>query len=258
MKIISFLIFVTALVLFAYSGTTTTPLLLLFPVGLLLIRKDGRISPLKLFRFLIIMMLVVTALRFARHIGKETQGGNHGVKLTRDFSSFTGSELSLENSFVIFQTFALVIDRIDRGDRMLYGKTYVLIPLYLIPGGLVPGKQKFIDDYRPDYYTLDRLTSRPFMGILPSGYYGEAYMNFGFVGLVSISLVMGLLVAYLDGRYHRTLFGLPGELIVPLAITPLVNACRMYAGDSVTIAIGQLGFLVLGTFIISKIKILII
>ncbi len=236
--------------LFTISGTTTGPLLCLLPVGLLLVQKNHAISMKRFILFTLLMTAAITFLRFARHVGKETNGGASGVSISTDsLSSYSDSEVGLTNSFVMLQAFAQVISRIDGGDPMLWGGSYVMIPGSLLPGLIYPGgtmaKHEFMMNNRPDVYTLERLTSRTFEGWLPSGYYGEAYMNFGFLGLVGISVIVGAVILKLDGRYRTRFLGLPGTFIIPLMISPVVDSIRMYVCDAFNIALCQVGLFAL-------------
>ncbi len=239
------LAFVASLGIFAVSGTTTGPLLAMIPIGLLMIRKHNAISWKRLIICGLLAMAFIWTFRLLRHIGKASFGNSGGVGVSDALGEFQGSELSVGNSMVMLHTFAMVIERIDRGDRMLMGRSYAMVPLYFIPGVMVPWKSDFLTEYRPDAYTLERLTSRPFLGFLPSGFYGEGYMNFGLVGLIGISILTGCLLVFLDNRYRATFMGLPGDLIIPVTIASLVNSCRMYLADSTGMLVTQVGMFVI-------------
>lgn len=99
---------------------------------------------------------------------------------------------------------ALLITRIDEGARLTFGESYLGNLFAFVPSPLDPGVFSSKTDlltkvlYGQEPTAVDDFRSSRILGLG-----GEAYMNFGFSGLLLAFLIYGRLVAYWDAYYRN-------------------------------------------------------
>jgi len=234
------------LVFFAVSGVSTVPLALLVPLGVLVIVKDGELLRGRLLPVIAIALAALTLFRFARFYGAsayaELAGGPATVGVVDLFDDYRDTPLVLWRSFGEIHAFSAIVDWVDDGGERLSGESYLLIPASLVPGKIWSGKAAFIERARVDLFTRDAIVRRT-PALITSGFYGEAYLNFGLIGLLGIAIAVGAAIRAIDDRARVSIFGLPGGLATALACGSLLVTCRTTVSQGVLMLMAQVLFL---------------
>ena len=189
------IIIVIFLIYALFSGTSTENLknILMLVIIYILINSEyiKRYSILKNRKNIYVLMgviLVFTIFRFFRLLGT-TIYFNNLADILNYFQN--QSKLNPLFSFNEINVFAKAIDFLG-SQSYLFGKSYLLIIVMLVPGILWPGKNLFIQLNRVDNFIPTKL--HVFGTLWPMGYYGEAYINFGIIGVIFISILIGKIV----------------------------------------------------------------
>jgi len=103
--------------------------------------------------------------------------------------------------------------------NFLYGKSYLASFLGFIPSSQTDFKSK----YNIGRFTLLILGYNPASGAIPRiGYVGEAYLNFGWAGVIFVSFIFGFIIRLIDNIYialrYRTQPTLWGMLVLWLVL----------------------------------------
>ena len=134
---------------------------------------------------------LVSAMRFSRVLGATLYLGGD---LSDAYAAYWDPDnvLNAANSFGEFIVFSKIVEVVDTHTDWQLGKSYLLVFESLVPSTLLPGKTEMLRDsdsqgflasyygYSGDYWT--------------SGFYGEAYINFGLPGLVVVSYLVGMVI----------------------------------------------------------------
>ena len=93
-------------------------------------------------------------------------------------------------------------------ERYVYGRTYIASAFGFIPTSIFPFKEK---------YNIGRITLKLF-GLNPEtsggpriGIIGESYINFGFIGVIILPCILGILVCIFDNHYMWIFKNYKGE-----------------------------------------------
>jgi hypothetical protein len=230
------------LLLFAVSGVSTVPLALLVPLGVLVIVKDGALLRRRLLPVIGIALAALTLFRFARFYGASAYGAMAGgpatVGVVDLLDDYRDTPLVLWRSFGEMHAFSAIVDWVDDGGERLSGVSYLLIPASLVPGKIWSGKAALIERARVDLFTRDAIVRRT-PALITSGFYGEAYLNFGLIGLLGIAIVVGAAIRAIDDRARASIFGLPGGLVTALACGSLLVTCRTTVSQGVLMLMAQ-------------------
>lgn len=154
---------------------------------------------------------LISFLRFMRYLGSLPPAERQLVAALGEFLDPSNS-LNLLHSVGEFFIFAKMIEVADDWGFQ-WGMSYLVVPMQMIPGVLWPEKRAFLFSIATHYH-IPRITG--FEGQMwPAGFYGEAYLNFGLVGVVGISILFGwaLRRAELWLGSSRALFGLPPYVV---------------------------------------------
>ncbi len=123
--------------------------------------------------------------------------------LTRVFGTFVISTF-YGNSYSDTRDFALILSFWDR--HLFWGKTYL--------AGLIAFVPRFLSSFR-DKWSLGVVTAS-MVGFLPTehpglrvGLFGEAYLNFGLLGVAPLGLLVGAVTRLIDLRVKQSLNLLP-------------------------------------------------
>lgn len=103
--------------------------------------------------------------------------------------------------------------------NFLYGKSYLASFLGFVPSS----RSEFKSKYNIGRFTLSILGYNPAQGGIPRiGYVGEAYLNFGWTGVIFVSFIFGFIVKLIDNIYialrYRTQSALWGMLVLWLIL----------------------------------------
>lgn len=141
---------------------------------------------------LVIGLTLVSAMRFSRQLGAIMFLSGGGLSDAYAAYSDPDNNLNVANSFGEIIVFSKIIEVVDRHTDWQLGKSYLLMLESLVPSVLLPGKAEMLQDidsqgFLPSYYG--------FQGdYWTSGFYGEAYVNFGLPGLVVVSCLVGMVI----------------------------------------------------------------
>ena len=166
-----------------YRGTIFMPIL-----GMMIVRhySPSRISYEKYFLilFIVVNVSLIPLYSITRYSSSEL--GNYDAVESDDDHAMVYAL----NRYYGVESFALIIDKIDHGLELQYGKTILSIFYEVIPRGIWPDKPfstgfLFVDIFMPDYF-LSRLVAG--MSTLP----GELYWNFSLIGMLISMFFIGL------------------------------------------------------------------
>ncbi|MGD0074009.1 MAG: hypothetical protein ABSD31_06660 [Candidatus Binataceae bacterium] len=135
---------------------------------------------------------LVSVTRFSRQLGATMLLSGGGLSDAYAAYSDPDNCLNAANSFGEIIVFSKIIEVVDRRTDWQLGKSYLLMLESLVPSVLLPGKAEMLQDidsqgFLPSYYG--------FQGdYWTSGFYGEAYVNFGLAGLVVVSWLVGMAI----------------------------------------------------------------
>src|SRR6185369_3333261 len=123
-----------------------------------------------------------------KNIGRMAQEGEAVTQIIDDSKATINSALVAEAPDQTFlDLFACALTLIDENDKFYYGKTYLNIVTLPIPRQWWPEKPSVAD-----YINDNSRPRRPMfeMGMIVT-YLGESYVNFGFLGIIMIPLLVG-------------------------------------------------------------------
>lgn len=212
---------------YLHSGVSTGPLTALLPFGVLWMLKRGRFSKA---RFLVSCFAgygAVWIFRFMRMLGVLSYAGSYSVRLTDALDMYSNSALKASASISEFFWFSKVVSWVDNGGPRMHGRSYLLAIIQFIPSFMWPGKTDFVQSARVDSYVRDVVFSKQFGGLLPIGFYGEGYINFGLIGLIGVAIMLGFLASWTDSRFFKTILRIPGPLIGSILCGVFIGTCRM-------------------------------
>ena len=177
-------------VLAMVSGVSTHHVMRLTPFLLVWLTRR-RLTLVRTVLVVVAAFVVFSFLRFSRQLGVAMYLGG-GLREAYAAYSDPDNCLNAENSFGEFITFSQVVQVVDRHTDWQWGGSYLLAPVGLVPGVLLPGKAELGERvsagmFLPSYYGVSGIT-------WTVGFYGEAYMNFGLPGLIVISFLFGWLM----------------------------------------------------------------
>lgn len=189
---------VTSMLIVALQGAKATIFVYVLALAVVWHYRVRRFSPWMLLLFgggLFVLLIIYHVIKqeylVAGHFTFTVYGDTFLSAFVRYlFLQFTGNMMQL-------QTMAVLMDAIPKKIPFEYGRTLLMIALIWIPSVLYPGKPLtapgvFTMAFWPSAWLKDGTT-------LPPGFFGEMYMNFGWLGLVG----GGLLAGYLYGRSYR-------------------------------------------------------
>lgn len=183
---------------------------------------------------------LVSALRFSRQLGATVYLGGG---LSEAYTEYTDPDnpLNAVNSFGELVVFSKIVEVVDRHTDWQFGRTYLAPLVSLIPGVLLPNKTEMlswarVDAFMPLYYGYSD-------ALWTSGFYGEAYLNFGLPGLIVVSLVFGWLIRRAEVllRSGGSVSWLPHWWVGCLLTAALINAIRSDAGSGFMCFVGPIG-----------------
>ena len=133
--------------------------------------------------------LILTVVLFAGAVlSVEMAKGSH-----RDVTA--GDRIVYGNDFSDVRDFAFILSRWDR--QPLYGKTYLAGLLGFIPRWMVPYREEYsIATYMNRIVGLKKDTH----GGLRPGPFGEAYLNFGYPGVIVLGTILGIILGFVRSQ----------------------------------------------------------
>jgi hypothetical protein len=234
-----------------FRGVTTRPVIMLIPFAVLFCYSGKRIIA---HRFVVAAFAgycVVWLFRFMRLVGALTTGGAFSVRFQDAKSAFETSGLRPEDSFSEFYFFSGVVEYVQSGGPLLGGKSYLLALLQFVPSYIWPGKLLFVQEARMDIYVRDIVYHERFGGLIPTGFYGESYLNFGLIGIIMASVTIGAIIAFIDTRSRSSLWRIPGHFVACLAAPYIVVLCRTHSLEA-SFVLSQLAVLRLACGVAEK------
>jgi len=151
--------------------------------------KRGRISLLKVGAIGISVMFLGISLSAIRA----------GEFSLRSFAVGFGEQIFFGNSYSDLRDFAWVYSYWD--GTLLYGKTYLAAFMSFIPS--------FLSDFRTEWtagkFTATTVGFDPLVhpGLRP-GLFGEAFLNFGLIGVIFLGIIFGYALKYVDFNIRRS------------------------------------------------------
>jgi hypothetical protein len=137
-----------------------------------------------------------------KHIGTMVQSGESATAIISSSGEVLSQTVSGENSeHQLLDEFACVLSLVDDNGKYYYGQQYVALLALPVPRIWWPEKPAITDCIRE--------FERPIRPMLEAGmvltFLGEAYVNFGYVGIV----VIPFLLAFSLARAHQRVLNLP-------------------------------------------------
>lgn len=149
------------------------------------------------------------------YIGKPKVPVEEGEHIPQDFMQRMSN-----NFFVEPRELARVLVKWESKEmNFLYGKSYLASFLGVVPSS----RSDFKSKYNIGRFTLSVLGYNPAEGAIPRiGYVGEAYLNFGWIGIIFVSFIFGIIVKLIDNVYialrYRTQSALWSMLVLWLML----------------------------------------
>jgi oligosaccharide repeat unit polymerase len=192
-----------------------------------LIKLRSRVGVLKIFIYSVIIISI------AFYLGN-LRAGNYSIV---DFLSGFAVLLFYGNNFSDLRDFAWVYVKWDHVPWA--GKTYLAAATAFIP--------RFISSFR-DTWSLGATTAatagfdpQTHPGLRPGGF-GEGYLNFGFLGVVVVGIIMGLIIKKVDIDTKNALSQTQSPIMKSFASLSLLNIATMVsvsnASSSVYVLVG--------------------
>lgn len=142
---------------------------------------------------------------------------NHNYGAGFDPNDPVGNTVHYTTELTSIDTFfntAFIVSKFPTPWEFYYGETYVSVPVAIIPRSLWPEKPVSLASQlglmvRYNYRGFDdELWRRANMFSLSPGFVGEAYANFGLLGVVCLSILLGALAGRIDSRINFRKFDL--------------------------------------------------
>ena len=181
-----------------------------FPIIIMLVysykEKIGQVTIRVKILLVILLFLVfvfLNALRSEHNFGEGFDPDNR-VNNTMHYITTLGSIDTFHNTAFIYERFPSPWD-------YYYGETYLSVFVALIPRFIWPDKPVSLGAQlglmkRFGYRGFDQsLWEEAFMFSLSPSFVGEAYANFGFIGVIFLSLLLGIIAAYLDKKIYNVI-----------------------------------------------------
>ncbi len=172
------------------SGVATTHVVRLTPFLLVWLSRR-KLTLVRALVVLVVGFIIFSVLRFSRQLGVAVYlGGGLDEAYVAYFDP--DNPINTANSFGEFITFSQIVKLVDKQVDWQLGESYLLTPIGLVPGVLLPEKAEMLARlpagmFLPSYYGVSGTS-------WPVGFYGEAYLNFGLPGLMVVSFMFGWLV----------------------------------------------------------------
>lgn len=119
---------------------------------------------------------------------------DHGLQATVEYVSDNASiewlDVSQSELGAPFKTLYDEIPNIERGGY-IYGKSYLVTPLYILPSAINGGTQSLSMTYTTRYFDPSYISIGGNMGYFPAT---EAYYNFGYLGCILIFFTIGFIL----------------------------------------------------------------
>ena len=222
------------------SGTSTNTLITILPFFILYTYKNKELPIKTLFYIGVSGYMLLTILRFARYSTHQFfTGASNRISLI-DFMSASGLEdksamqLSAQGSIDGFAPMLSLITHFDNIQNQydLHGQSYLNAFVSFIPGIIAPWKTDFLNFYKPDFilgsYLATFFHAKNHV-LLPSGFWGEAYLNFGFLGIIIVAFVFGYLMAKNENLFNKMKYKIiPPPILAAIVISSFILMCRMY------------------------------
>jgi hypothetical protein len=210
------------LLLMAFQGLhrfrVIIPVLLL--IQIFLDRRKMRWPP----TYVMVLIIAIAFLFFPlKNIGRMAQEGEAVTQIIDDSKETINSALVAEAPDQTFlDLFACALTLIDENDKFYYGKTYLNIVTLPIPRQWWPEKPS-VADYINDI-------SRPRRPMFEMGmivtYLGESYVNFGFLGIIMIPLLVGYWLSRAHFKAYRSSYFSVARFAYLLVACNLVQVYR--------------------------------
>lgn len=221
------------------SGTSTAILVILLPFLILYFHSNGPISSKLFLLFGFTGYIILSVLRFARFaVAQYLHGGSINFInfiISSGNSNLDSMKLSVQGSIDGFSPMLSIITHYSGIQQAyhLYGQSYLASFVQLIPGILAPWKSNFLSNSRPDFvlghYLATLAHNYNSTTLLPSGFVGEAYLNFGIFGVIIISAVLGVFMAKNEKLFHKAKYRIiPPPFLAIFVVTSFILMCRMY------------------------------
>jgi hypothetical protein len=221
------------------SGESTRHVVAAIPFLVLWLSKH-RVTVLRAALVVTAGFVLISGTRFMRQLGNTLAIGGDWYDAYREYSD-PMNMLNARNSFYEFIMFAETVQLTETESGFRWGTTYLAPIVSLIPSALLEGKDEkelLVWHYRPDDFVPDYLGYGFTPGGLdyvryrfqwPSGFYGEAYMNFGIIGLIAASMLFGWAVRRSELLLESpgSLGGLPRWYVGCVLLAALVSGVRM-------------------------------
>ena len=190
---------VTYLLFMSYQGyhrfRVVIPLIILAQIYL--DRRHRRWPPWWMMGLLLVLGLLFFSLKT---IGRMAQEGASISEIARSTSEITNRTLEGDSELQFLDSLASTVTLVDQADRFYYGTTYLTVLTLPVPRPLWPGKPAQ-NQYQHDISTPLRPMAEN--GMI-STFLGEAYANFGLLGIVVVPLVLAYLLARLYFLAYRS------------------------------------------------------
>lgn len=108
---------------------------------------------------------------------------------TEDGGVFFAFFRELSGNLMQYQTLRIIVDKIPSEHDFLYGKSLLALVTLPIPSSIYPDKLLTAPGYFTIFFWPDRWFNEGTS--LPPGFFGEMYLNFGYVGIIVGGIVMG-------------------------------------------------------------------
>jgi hypothetical protein len=161
----------------------------------------------------VVLLLASIAFGNARRIEIGTQGG----RFSREDALLTGPAAPFYDNIEVYgsapQFTAIVVDRVDDGAPITYGRSIVASALSPVP---LLGKSFRDSSGNTAYNELIYGPNGPRDQVVP--FHAELYWNFGAAGVVVGFFALGLAIAALDRRWRATITAIDGYIVLYLSI----------------------------------------
>ena len=179
-------------------------------------------------RWMIVVGIIVLLLFFpAKRIGRLLQDGAGFSEVVTTTSDYLINLPTLSMSdLVALDQLAVSLTLVDDAERFYYGTGYLPLITLPIPRPLWPNKPE-LAFYMDEIETRERPLGR--LGTILT-YIGEAYINFGIIGVVAIPY----LLSYFLGKFYYRIRNLPYNSIMKLLYAILIASLVQVYRDGLT------------------------
>lgn len=201
----------------AYGTGTRSVVFLsaMIPVAWAYYRANDRVKR------LLLLGAIPAAIAFYWFAGAMVEGRNEGRLAFDKTPSYVGHEM--------FRELLFVVDQIPQHRPYMYGETLVTELLNPVPRFLWPGKPVGFGVVYASWYGADALAGGP---TLSPGILGEMYVNFGWLGIVVLSILGGVVCRAWDRLGPATTRSMPGLLFYSLGL-----GCFLMQGRSFSLTL---------------------